>query len=283
VNTETHYLSRLIGISFLLLLPLSVTPAHATLAWEPVVVKKKDGASHGRRGPKLFQLNEATASEASLWKPTLEVNELTLSEHHGSMLYAVKSTGMDNYHALVAERETANRIDAAIRYVYMNGKPSGASPSRLTAAVKTTFEIIPAPLPREHRRYHANHDAVFVVRHEDKLLIDTTVTLTTSLGSTITSTTDRNGAVRFTLPDDFAETKPGRRANRPAEFVLSSEHQADGITYGTSYSAAYHVDPAHWKSLELGIAVLGIGFISGLVMTRRGKQAPTTKKQGKKA
>ena len=249
------------------------------MAWKPAVVKKQPGMSHGRRGPKLFQLTENTSSDISLWKPTLEVIDVGVQDNS----FAVSSTGMANYHALVAEHTTESRVDAAIRYIYMNGKPSGESPSLITSAVKTAFEIIPTPLPREHRRYHANHDAVFMLRYEDKILSNTEVTLTTSLGSTLTAITDRNGAVRFSLPDDFVEVKPGRRANRPAEFILSSEHQNAGVTYRTSLSAAYHVDPAYWQSLELGLMVIGIGFVSGVVITRRGKNSATKNKKTRSA
>jgi len=248
------------------------------MAWRPVAAKKQHGMSHGRMRSKIFQLTEHSDSTVSLWKPTLEVIEIEGRQQQ----FAIRSTGMDSYHALVAEYEAKGLVTAAIRYIPLRGKPSRESPSLLTTAVKTAFEIVPAPLPREHRRYHANHDAVFVVRHEGRLLPATQVTLMTSNASQLTATTDRNGAVRFTLPDDFAETKPGARAKRPAEFVINSEHQLDGITYRTSLSAAYHADPAHWKSLPLGTAVLAMGFVAGIVITRRGKNNTTEHKPGKK-
>lgn len=235
----------------------------AALVWQPA--PKKPGKPPSRMAPKPFVLNQDVES-AMLWKPDLQVKPIKPMRGQ----FPVRMTGMDNYHALVAEyRPDENTLESAVRYLYLRGKPSGNSPSRVTAAVKTPFDIMPAPLPREHRRYQANHDAVFVLRFDGKPLANTPITLATANGSNLSLVSDRVGAVRFTLPDDFVETKPGRRNNRPAEFVLSSEIKRNGRIYRTSLSAPYHVDPAHWQSFGLGMMVLGVGFVSGLVVNRR--------------
>ena len=235
----------------------------AALVWQPV--PKKPGKPPSRMAPKPFVLNQAV-EHAMLWKPDLQVKPIKPMRGQ----FPVRMTGMDNYHALVAEhRPDENTLESAVRYLYLRGKPSGNSPSRVTGAVKTPFDIMPAPLPREHRRYHANHDAVFVLRFEGKPLANTPITLSTANGSNLQLVSDRVGAVRFTLPDDFVETKPGRKNNRPAEFVLTSKIERNGRTYRTSLSAPYHVDPGHWQSFELGLMVLGVGFVSGLVVNRR--------------
>lgn len=235
----------------------------AALVWQPAPAEP--GKGHSRMAPKAFVLT-AAADQARLWKPDL--SKIGLQAQQGT--YRVHPTGMDNYHALVAERRpAANTLEAAIRFVYLRGKPSGNSPSLLTTAVKTPLDIVPAPLPREHRRYQANHDAVFVLRFKGQPLANAPVALTTANGSHLPLVTDRIGALRFTLPDDFPETKPGRENNRPAEFVLQAETERDGRTYRTSLSGQYHVDPVHWRSFELGMMVLGAGFVTGLVVNRR--------------
>lgn len=237
--------------------------AQAALVWQPAPTEP--GKGHSPMAPKGFVLSEA-ADQAVLWKPDLA--KLDLQAQQGT--YRLRPTGMDNYHALVAERRPdATTLEAAIRFVYLRGKPSGNSPSLLTTAVKTPLDIVPAPLPREHRHYQANHDAVFVLRFKGKPLANAPVALSTANGSHLQLVTDRIGALRFTLPDDFPETKDGRENNRPAEFVLQAETERDGRTYRTSLSGQYHVDPAHWQSFELGMMVLGAGFVSGLVMNRR--------------
>jgi hypothetical protein len=255
------------GIFAGLLLFCFVSSAHATLIWKPA--PKKPGQSHSRMAPKPFVLNGA-ADTVMLWKPDLAV--MGLAKDTTKVL--LKPTGMNNYHALVAERRSdANTLEAAMRYVYLNGKPSGNSPSLLTTAVKTPLEIVPAPLPREHRRYLANHDAVFVLRYEGKPVTNTKLQVSTSNGSQWKVKTDRIGAVRITLPDDFVEVKPGRRNNRPAEFVLQAEVAPNAQLFRTSLSAQYHVDPAHWQSFELGLSVLAAGFVAGVFVNRRSLRA----------
>ena len=234
--------------------------AQAVMAWQPVAAAKKQGMSHNRHASMQFKLTEHADSQVSLLQPDLFGKPL---KPNGNA-YTIRPTGMDNYHALVAVYEGEGYMESAIRYLYLRGKPSGESPRLLTATPKTAFEIVPSPLPREHRRYETNHDVVFVLRHNGGALANNSVSLSTSQGTTLSAMSDRNGAVRFTLPDDFKVTKPGRKANRPAEFVVSSEHSVDGVSYRSSMSAAYYVDPNHWLSTELGFSVLALGFISGL-------------------
>ena len=250
----------------------------AVMKWQPAPMKHHKGMNHDRRAGKSFQLTEHHDAKVFFWKPNLKSSLLPLDNDQ----VKVKSTGMDNYHAIVAKKRTKDMTEVAIRYPYFNGKPSGFSPKVLTGAVKASYEIMPSPLPREHRRYHATHDAVFVVRHEGQPVPKINVTLTTANGSTLNQVSDRNGAVRFTLPDDFAETKPGRRNNKPAEFVVFSEYSAKGHQYKTTFSNKYSVDPRHWQSTQLGAVVLAFGFISGVVITRRSRKNEN-KNKGRKS
>ena len=239
--------------------------AFAVMSWQPAPVKHQDGGGHHRRVAKPFMLSEFEGASTHLWKPDLK--SLRLVMNNG--VVGIKSTGMDNYHALVAKKKTGKMTEVAIRYLYMHGKPSGISPSVLTGAVKSSFEIVPAPLPREHSRYYAAHDAVFLVRHEGQPVINSPVSITTSNGTSLHQTTDRTGAIRFTFPDDFKEIKPGRRKNKPAEFLISGDYSNNGKQYRTSLSAEYHVNPAHWRSFELGLFVIVLGFFTGLIVVRR--------------
>lgn len=270
------------------------SPAQALLVWEPVPGKPSSGehAHHGqqgqkgeqrkkedrgqrRGGPKIYQLKglpKGGDGEVRFMRPDLARQALELKRDKVKL----RSTGMDNYHALIAEsRADAHTVEYAVRYVYMRGEPSGSSPSLVNTAVKTRLEIVPAPLPREHRHYHANHDAVFVLRYKGVPVAGTAITLTTANGSVIEGRSDRVGAVRFTFPDDLPEVKEGRRSNPPAEFVLSAQLQRDGLLFTTTLSDQYHADPAHWQSFGMGVAVLGLGFVSGVVIRRRGVMAPT--------
>lgn len=250
----------------------------AVMKWQPAPMKHHHGMNHDRRAGKSFQLTEHQGAKVFFWKPNLKSSLLPLDNDQ----VKVKATGMDNYHAIVAKKRSGNLTEVAIRYPYMHGKPSGFSPRALTHGVKASYEIVPSPLPREHRRYHANHDSVFVIRHEGQPVPKVAVSMMTANGTTLKQVSDRNGAVRFTFPDDFAETRPGRRNNKPVEFVVFSEYAANGHHYKTTFSNNYHVDPGHWQSTELGAVVLAFGFISGVVITRRSRNNSENTK-GKKS
>ena len=265
------------------LLSVVQTPVQASLVWQPAPVKHDKDHQHaqhgqndrddqnnhnGRRAPKSYVL-KGGAAEVVLLKPDLARQALKLD---GGTV-KVRSTGMENYHALVAESQPDDKtIESAVRYLYMRGKPSGYSPSLVNKAVKVRFEIVPAPLPREHRRYNANHDAVFILRYLGTPVASTPVTMRTANGTELTAVSDRAGAIRVTFPDDIPVVKEGRRNNRPIEFVLSSQLQRDGQTFNTTLSGQYHADPAYWQSFELGMAVLGVGFVSGLAINRRARR-----------
>lgn len=243
-------------------LVLSAAPVQAALVWQPAPA----GAEHNRRGP-LPLLLQGNTGEATvlLWKPTLE----TLSPAADGNRYLVRGTGMDNYHALVAEASGDGWYESAVRYLYQFGRPSGESPSRLVNAVKTPLELTPAPLPREHWRYRANHPASFILHFDGLPVADAGVQLTTSQGSQQQLRTDPAGRLQFALPDDFARVEPGHNANRAAEFVLQASLLQNGVRYSTSLSAPYDVDEASWQSLPAGALVLGLGFIAGIVINRR--------------
>jgi len=258
--------------TILLVLATWLSPAQAALTWEPAPT---DGSHH--RGAEL-KLTDGQGAEARLILPDLSTREVTLD---GASV-SIPGTGMNNYHALVATRHDGDRHETAIRYPYLHGKPSGHSPSELTTADKARLEIRPTPLPREHQRYQASHEAAWRLLFDGRPLADTAVALTTSQGSRLDLETDDRGRLRVELPDDFSDTRPGRRANRPAEFVIQARHQTGEGTFLTRFSAAYYVDDGHWKSTWAGAAVLGGGLFLGLglgpaIRTRLAKRKPVRK------
>jgi len=178
-------------------------------------------------------------------------------------------TGVDNYHAVVVERDWGDSVDAIVRYEYMRGKPSGESPRKLTSAVKTPVEMVPDPLPREHHRYYSRAEAAFILRYKDQLLANHPVMLQTSNGSSVNGMSDNNGRVVFQIPDDFSGVVPGERDRRGAELSISTEYQVDGVQYNSALTAEYRVSPEHWQSKPWGVAVAGIGFVFGGFLTRR--------------
>lgn len=214
-----------------------------------------------------MQLNGVDEStNIRLVMPTLVQRPLMVD---GEGEVAVPSSGLNNYHLLKAVRTSEGRVESALRYRYFNGKPSGYSPQMLLDAEQSALEIIPAPLPREHARYQSGKFAEFIVSFNGEPLVNQPLTLVTSNGSNLELKSGVGGRLRIAMPEDFDEVKPGRRANRPAEFLLSVERSRDGVSHVTTLSAPYYVNPKHWRSTWGGLAAMGFGFVGGLMWLGR--------------
>lgn len=260
--------SLVILVGLALLSPLGVT------ADKPQSPEgKKPANAHHQRGAKSFQLENGDSATITLYKPDLST--ASLSSEMGNVI--MPATGVNNYHALVAEKDWGDHKEAIIHYEYMFGRPSHQSPAKLIEAEKTEFEIVPDPLPREHFRYQSMQEWGFLVRYKGEYLSNQPLTLITSHGTQQTLISDHNGRVSFQIPDDFPDLKAGIRDKRIAQFTISSEYLKDNITYSTQLFADYHVNPSHWQSTQLGLLVLGIGFLAG------GYLGQNIKRRGEKA
>lgn len=255
---------------------LSSTPLHAALSWSsqlpPGSVEKKaqqGGGGHGHgghRSGKPFYLQDAQNAEAEIWFPTLVRRPLKVDEKG---VVKVGGTGVQNYHLLYARRKSAARDELAIRYHYLNGKPTGESPRLLIGYRKGVLDIAPSPLTREHQRYQSAKAASYTLLFKNRPLAKHPLTVTTSNGSKLELVSDSEGKVVVALPDDFKDVKAGRRANKPAEFVLQASHSVQGMEYVTTLSADYHVNPSHWRSTAGGLLAMLAGFVGGLIVVRR--------------
>lgn len=234
-----------------------------------------------RSREKAYYLEDNKNVTVNYMTPALKV--IPLAPQENSNKYVLPKTGMDNYHALVAQKKTDSTHESSLRYAYMRGKPSGYSPENLIKNHKLPLEIVPEPMIREHWRFYTNNRHIFQILFNEKPLVDTWVILQTANGTKLDSKTDINGKVAFILPDDFKDIKPGRRANKPQDFLLRTVHIADNITYKTNFSAPYSVNPSHWQSNSGGILALSIGFISGIVVMRRHNRNNPQKQKKKQA
>jgi len=244
--------------------------AEGFINWQPPVVKvtTQDHSQHSGRKAKQLQLhnsNPAANTEVYYLMPTLEKRELTLEDG----LVSLPRTGMDNYHALVANQTHGSNVNSSVRYIYSHGRPSKTSPTKITEMKKSELEITPSPLPREHDRYTGSNSYKFEVHFQDKKLPYATVTFNTSNGSEETLESDEGGEFKVTMPNDFKEVKTGRRANRPAEFILKTSHLHEGVTYTSTFSMPYHVNPIdYWQTQTLAIALVILGLVLGIYMFR---------------
>lgn len=251
----------------LLALPLLPAAAPASGA-EPAgkhPKEKQTQSAHNHRGPKQLMLENADGAVITFWKPNLTTQPLT--PVHGGV--TLPKTGMDNYHAVVAEKDWGSSKETVIRYEYLFGRPSKHSPSELAGAVKTEFEIVPAPIPREHFRYLSEQRWGFQVRLHGQPAADIPLSLETEFGSRLAAVTDAQGYAVFRLPDDFPDVVEGLRDRRKAEFAVSATTEDGGVAYQTMLTASYHLNPSHWQSASMGWAVVGIGFIAGALLGRQ--------------
>lgn len=265
---------------FAALLSLTVGNAYA-LVWQSAPPENKGQpaaqthAGHGgRAGGKVFLLHDATGeegdTEAELWLPTRVRRPLTVN---AAGQVSVRGTGINSYHMLYAKKQTGEHEEVAMRYLYLQGKPAGVSPSELVNAHKAALDITPAPLTREHQRYLGRNPARFIVTYKAKPLPFHPVILTTTNGSELGGITDESGYIRFELPDDFSDVEAGRRNNPPADFVVSTSIKTDGRHYHTTVSAPYYVSPSHWQSFEGGLIAMFAGVVTGLVVLQRSSKS----------
>lgn len=261
-------------MSILSLLLVS-SASQAALTWQPAPPEPKpqaSGGSHqghgGHRGGKPFVLLGGEGAEVQMWLPTRVRRPLHVSEN-GRV--TVGGSGLDNYHLLFARKRTSAGEEVALRYLYLHGKPSGESPATLIHHDKATLEIVPSPLTREHQRYLSQQPFNYTVLFNGKPLAGKTVKLTTSNGSELEEKTDASGRIELYLPDDFSDVLPGRSNNPPAEFVVSTVHEAGDTQYHTTLSAPYYVNPSNWRSTTGGLVAMFAGALTGFVVLRRSR------------
>ncbi len=262
---------------------------YAELLWSPKEnlwhkVKQRQQAkpnidhnSHMPSKEKSIYLMDGHHADVIFISPDLKKQKLSLDMESGK--YILPKTGMDNYHALVAEKRGKNSHESSLRYVSMRGKPSGVSPELVVNSAKLPLEIVPEPMIREHWKFYTSNSHTFKVQFNGQPLADSWVVLSTSNGTKMDGKTDQYGRITFTFPEDFAHIKAGRRANKPAEFKLRTVHIHDDTTYKTNFNAPYYVNSAHWQSNSGGIAALSLGFISGLlIMFKHNRKNNSTNK-----
>lgn len=262
------YPGQLLLLTMLVMMSLDAS-ALMTIKPKPI----KPGHEQHRSMGKVFVLSGFENSKVSQITPELNVIELDLDLDQ----IAFNSLGKDNYHALVATRLHDSVEEAAIRYIYGRGKPTGHSPKELTELQKSTLEIVPDPIPREHWHYKAGYEASFIVRYKHQPLTAAAISLFTSNASIVNASTDDQGRVTFTIPDDYKVEKAGRRANPAAELLIHVKHEDNGKHYATWLSADYNANPQQWKSTEMGILVAAGGFILGTVLTGLGRKTSNKK------
>jgi hypothetical protein len=179
-----------------------------------------------------------------------------------------------NYHWVVAREENSESVRVASTAWYF-GNPGG-SPKELLAQPKHELEIVPAPLPREHRSYREAEKWRFQVRFRGQPLAGQSLSLETEFGSRSSSVTDAAGHATLVFPRDFkpAAEDDGNEARNRARFVLATDKEADGKRYLTAFNYTYSPDPERSRGLAWGAAfgVLGMAAATPLLRRRQARQ-----------
>lgn len=272
---KKHLISATVVGALLISGPLQAALSWSVQAPEGVRVKKEKAAAGGHahggeRSEKSFYLSDSIGAEAEIWLPTLVRRPLEVNE--GGVV-RLSGTGLDNYHLLYARRQGEGRDELALRYQSMRGKPSGESPRLLLGYRKGALDIVPSPLTREHQRYQGGRAALYTLLFKNSPLAAQPLSLTTSNGTTLQLASDSEGRVVVPLPDDFTAVQPGRAENKPAEFVLTTSYLNAGTEYRTTLSGDYYVNPSHWQSMGGGLLAMFAGFVGGLLVIRRQRNA----------
>lgn len=259
----------------------------------PAAAAAPDGRPAGRPGgrewtkqPLLLGRPERGDRAAALLMPrNLNAPHVTVHASAGpaerlKAEYAVGAEGariaavtpkIGNYHWVVAREETPDLVRVASTAWYF-GNP-GDSPKDMLQAPKHELEIVPAPLPREHRSYREAEKWRFLVRFEGKPLADQKVGMETEFGSRSVAVTDSGGHATLVFPRDF---KPAPEAdgesNDPRQrgrFVLTTETEANGRHYLTAFNYTYAQDPERQRSIAWGAAFGLLGMVAATPLLRR--------------
>ncbi|NOQ32128.1 MAG: hypothetical protein GQ570_13510 [Helicobacteraceae bacterium] len=259
-------------LTLLFALSFATTPSSETIHWLPhgCSASSSGGSHHGGGKVSMYELINFTPSQnakVSYIFSTLEKKSIELAPNTATL----PKSGVNNYHALIAEVSEDNRVYSAIYYIYKHGKPSQTSPTKLTSLQKVEFEIKPNPLPREHDRYSGSKEYSFLVTLDSKPQ-EIEVEFQTLNGTKKIYKSDANGVLKLTLPNDFKNVKHIRRANKASHFILSTKTTKNNKEYFTTLSAPYSVNPTnYWQSVSLGLITAIAGFIIGIFIYRKRK------------
>lgn len=193
------------------------------------------------------------------------------------------------FHWLAAREEMDGQVRVASTVHYF-GERGGQNPTAMFMGQKHELEFIPQPFPREHSRYRANEDWKFLVRFNSQPLANQKVLLETANGTRTELASDTQGVVMVRIPDDFKEETQQKPAGnhdhrrRSADFVLATEHAADGKNYLTAFNGSYSPDAFDQRSLAMGLGFTLMGMIGAapLLRQRKDKKKQAAATQNKK-
>lgn len=246
----------------------------ATREWtkQPLLAGR---AERGERAGAVLTLRNVAAPHVTVYASEGPAERLKVDypvEEGGAKISAVVPK-IGNYHWVIAREETPELVKVASTAWYF-GNP-GDSPKDMLAIPKHELEIVPAPLPREHRSYREAEKWDFLVRFNGRPLVGQSLVFETEFGSRSTVVTDSAGVATLVFPRDFkTPTKADGDNNDPrrrGRFVLTTEKEQDGKHYVTAFNFTYSQDPERNRSLGWGAAFGVLGMVAATPLLRRRK------------
>lgn len=247
-------------------------PALREWTKQPLLIGRGE---RGKRASTVISPRNLTASNVTVFASEGPPERLRVDypvESEGARIFSVTPT-TGNYHWVVAREETSEVIKVASTAWYF-GNP-GASPKDLLSVPKHELEIIPAPLPREHRRYREAEKWDFLVRFEGKPLASQKLVMETEFGSRLTAVSNAEGIATVVFPRDFKPAPEtvgeGDERRLSGRFVLTTEKALGDKQYLTAFNHQYGQDSERSRSLAWGVAFGVLGMLAGVPLLRRRK------------
>ncbi len=249
-------------------------PLQANLSWTdaPVLMQERiKGAD--RRAQSAFRPLKLTNPTLQDYPPSKGIstpNELS-AVGDGSFTMKIGGKNQGNYHWLSAVDKEGLTFASTIHYF----SSPGPAPRQMLKQLKVPLEIKPIDLPREHQRFRANESWNFIALSEGKPLANANIQFDTSNGSSQTLSTNSDGIVAVTFPDDFeAYAEKHKNHNnghashgrKSAQFAVSIKH--NNMTSAFNYK--YGEDAFTNKAVFPAVGILfGGSLITGIFLFRR--------------
>ena len=221
------------------------------------------------QGVNTEQVTVYPADAEEIW--TVEVQDQAIK---------VKNRGgrQGGYHWLGTVSEQGNSVQSVASVIYFPNP--GPAPRPVLSLQKSSLDISPVKLPREHQHYRAGESWDFLVRLNGKPLTNVPVVLETENNTREVLKTNQDGLVSILFPYDFREETEsvnqnghaGHARRKKAGFVLTVEHKADDKQFISHFNYHYTTGAFYNKNLALGIGFALFGMITAAPLLRKSRK-----------
>lgn len=254
---------------------IMAVPLQASISWTSAPLLLPEKVKGGdRRSQSAFRAHHINTAIVKDFPPASEESkpgELK-AQDNGSFIMQPAGKNQGNYHWFSAVDKEALRFASTVNYF----SSPGPAPRQMLKQNKSPLEIKPVDLPREHQRFRANESWDFIVLTDGKPLPATRVLLETSNGSSISMTTNSEGIVSVTFPDDFAAFAEKHKnhdmgghashGRQSAQFVVSVQHENKTSAFNYQYGEDAFTNKAVLPAVGYALSA---SLFTGFLLFRR--------------